>query len=105
MNPPDQFDVYATKLAGFAGAFISLKFIQGSWPERIVMAIGGSFFSFYASPWAASKTGLPEGLSGFLLGLFGMAICAKVWEWIQQAPVSGIWGALLEWFPRKKGGE
>lgn len=100
---PDSIDVYATKLAGFAGAFISLKFIQGSWPERIVMAVGGSFFSFYASPWASIKTGLPEGLSGFLLGLFGMAICAKMWEGIQAMPIAEFWNAAIERFKRFMG--
>lgn len=96
-------DVYATKAAGFAGAFISLKFIQGTWPERLVMALGGSVFSFYASPWASLKTGLPEGLCGFLLGLFGMAICAKVWEAIQATPIAELWTALIDAVKRKLG--
>lgn len=103
MMLPDSIDVYATKLAGFAGAFISLKFIQGSWPERIIMALGGSLISYYGSPWASSRTGLPEGLCGFLLGLFGMAICAKVWELIQQAPVASFWQPVLDWWKRKFG--
>lgn len=96
-------DAYATKAAGFVGAFISLNFIQGTWPERLVMAFGGSVFSFYASPWASVKTGLPEGLCGFLFGLFGMAICAKVWEAIQSTPIAELWTALIDAVKRKLG--
>ena len=103
MTSPDSLDVLATKFAGFAGAFLSLKFIQGSWPERIVMAFGGSVISFYGAPWASLKTGLPEGLCGFLLGLFGMAICAKVWEMIQATPIVELWAALIEAVKRKLG--
>ena len=86
-------DAALTKLAGVVGACISLKFINGTWPERVIMAIGGSAVSYYASPYAAQKAGLPEGLSGFLIGVFGMAICAKLWEGIQATPIAEIWQA------------
>lgn len=100
----DALDAVMTKLAGVAGALVSLKFINGTWPERLVMAAGGSLLSIYATPWAAVKTGLPEGLCGFLFGLFGMAICAKIWESIQLAPVADLWGDLRDFVRRKLGG-
>lgn len=99
------FDLLATKLAGIVGAILaSLAFIKGTWPERIAMAVGGSIVSLYATPWMAAKTGLPDGLSGFLLGLFGMAICAKVWETIQQVPIAEAWKALLAAMQKRLGG-
>lgn len=103
MTPPEQFDVYATKLAGLVGACISLNFIKGTWPERIVMAAGGAIVSLYATPWAAAKTGLPEGLCGFMFGMFGMAICAKLWETIQATPIAELWSALIDAIKRKLG--
>lgn len=100
----DNIDAIMTKLAGVAGALMSLRFINGSWPERLVMAFGGSMLSIYATPWASSKTGLPDGLCGFLFGLFGMAICAKIWEVIQLTPVADIWDDLRGYIRRKLGG-
>lgn len=99
----DNLDVIATKAAGLAGAAVSLKFINGTWPERITMAVGGFVISLYFAPWAANKMGLPEGATGFLFGLFGMAICAKVWEAIQLAPVTQFWDVVREWFKKKLG--
>ncbi len=97
-------DVTATKLAGVAGALASLAFVKGTWPERITMAVGGAIVSLYGTAWMASRTGLPEGLSGFLLGLFGMAVCAKVWELIQSAPLALAWQALIEAAKKRLGG-
>ena len=88
-------DAALTKLAGAVGACASLAFLKGTWPERVAMAIGGSVVSYYATPWAAAKAGLPEGLSGFLLGLFGMTVCAKAWEAIQATPIAEVWSAAL----------
>lgn len=86
-------DTALTKLAGVAGACFSLAFLKGTWPERMVMAVGGSLLSYYATPAAALRSGLPDGLTGFLLGLFGMAICAKFWEMIQATPIAELWQA------------
>lgn len=98
------FDATVTKLAGVAGALASLAFIKGSWPERIAMAVGGAILSLYATPWMVSRTDLPDGLSGFLLGLFGMAVCAKVWDVIQQTPIAEAWAALIDAAKKRLGG-
>ena len=87
---------YITKLAGIAGAGLSLAYMKGPLYERLTNAVGGAVVSLYATEWATAKTGLPEGLTGFLLGLFGMAICAKIWEVIQQTPIAEVWSALLK---------
>lgn len=98
------FDALATKLAGLAGALASLAFVKGTWPERLTMALGGAVVSLYATPWMAQRTALPEGLSGFLLGLFGMAVCAKVWELIQSVPLALAWQALIDAAKKRLGG-
>lgn len=93
-------DLWFAKLSGVAGSVLSLKYIKGStWVERLTMVAGGSILSLYAAPYLARKTDMPEGLVGFLLGVFGMAVVAKVWEAIQLTPASEILGRLL---PSKK---
>lgn len=97
-------DVVAAKLAGVAGAFVSMRYLQGTWPARLSMAGGGSLISYYAAPHLASVTSMPEGLTGFLLGLFGMAIASRAWEWVQQAPVGALWQAVIDRIRGSKGG-
>jgi hypothetical protein len=100
----DSFDALVTKLAGVAGAAASLAFIKGNLIERVVMAIGGAVLSLYATPWMSAKTGLPPGLCGFLLGLFGMAICAKVWEVIATLPTAELWTHAIDVIRKRLGG-
>ncbi len=91
MNP----DAWAVKLAGLVGAVVSMQFLQGSWPARVNLALSGAAISYFAAPYLSAKIGLPEGLTGFLLGLFGMAVASRVWEWIQTTPVAELWQLLL----------
>ena len=96
MDAPTIADVWLAKLSGVAGSLISLKFITcNTWLELLTMVAGGSFLSLYAAPYVTMKTDLPEGLAGFLLGVFGMAIAAKVWEAIQATPAGEILGRFL----------
>lgn len=90
-------DISTAKLiAGVAGAVVSLRFVQGSLTERISMCVGGAALSYYAATPTALWVGLPhaEGLVGFLIGLFGMAIMAKVYEAIQATSAADILDAV-----------
>lgn len=90
-------DISIAKLvAGAAGAFVSLRFVQGTFIERMSMCIGGAALSYYATTPTALWVGLPhaEGLVGFLIGLFGMAIMAKIYEAIQATSAGDILEAL-----------
>ncbi len=98
MADVSNLDAWITKLAGVAGAAVSLGWIKGTWPERIVMAVGGALLSLYGSPWASSVSGLPEGLTGFVVGLLGMSLLARVYEAMQVLPVAEI---LKSWLERK----
>lgn len=100
---PLDVDVVATKAAGVAGAAASMVFIKGTWAERFAMCASGAVLSLYGAPWMAAKTGLPDGLSGFLLGLFGMAICAKAWEGIQATPVADVWRSAVDALRKRLG--
>ena len=98
-------DALLAKGAGVAGAALSLRFVAGTWPERLTMAVGGAVVSYYAAPWVSVHIGLPEGLTGFLLGLFGMAVISKVWEAIQQTPIAEAWSALIAAAKKRLGGD
>lgn len=93
-------DISTAKLiAGVAGAIVSLRFVQGSALERVSMCVGGAALSYYATTPVAAWVGVPdaEGLVGFLIGLFGMAIMAKVYEGIQASSA----GEIIEAIKRK----
>lgn len=74
-------------LAGVAGALVSMRFVQGTFVERMIMMFGGASFSYYASEIISQKLSIPEGLTGFLLGLFGMSILSRLWDWLQTTSV------------------
>lgn len=103
-------DVSFAKLgAGIVGAAVSLKFVQGTWAERVMMCIGGSALSYYGTTPLATWVAAPdaEGLIGFFIGLFGMAIVAKVYEVVMlidaKKIAEDVWSAALEWLKRKWG--
>jgi hypothetical protein len=100
MSEPTPDFSLAKLLAGLAGSVVSLRFVQGTAVERIFMGVGGAALSYYASTPAAHWVGVKdaEGLVGFLIGLFGMAIMAKVYEVILVTDAKQIsadaWAAL-----------
>jgi hypothetical protein len=102
VNPGDwSFDAVAVKLSGLVGAIVSMRFLSGTWPQRIFTALAGAVVSYYFAPWLAIRIGIPEGLTGFLLGLFGMAVLSRGWELVQAAPIGEIWNLALDWFRRR----
>lgn len=96
----------ANLVAGVCGAFVSLRFVQGTAIERVTMAAGGAALSYYATPPAAGWLGMAsaEGLVGFLVGLFGMAIVAKIYEAIQGLPAAKMATDAWESVKRRIGG-
>lgn len=84
-----------TLLAGFAGAVISLKFIEGqSVPERVTTVIAGALIAAYCTPLTIELLSLSasprmEGAIAFLGGLFGMSIAGAaikaIPEWVAAA--------------------
>jgi hypothetical protein len=97
---PFDFETIAGKLSGIAGALVSMRFLNGSIWERLTMAVGGATFSVYAAEYVAAKSSLPEGLAGFLLGLFGMSILSRAWEWFQTTQFD--FSKWVPWTKRKE---
>lgn len=69
-------------LPGALGALFALPWMQGSVWQRLAAFGGGVAASRYAGDWLARSMTIDVGLAGFLVGLFGMAIAAKVFEGI-----------------------
>lgn len=105
MNDPTPDSHVFKLIAGVAGAVVSLNFVKGTWTERIVMAIGGAALSYFASNNLADWLNVPEalGLIGFLIGLFGMAIVAKVYEVLMLLDAKQIAIDIWETVKRKWG--
>jgi len=87
-------DPAVAKLAPAAlGSAVSLGFLKGlSTLEKVLMGVGGSAFSYYGTSWFAKAVNMSdaEGLVGFLLGVFGMTVVAKVYEGIQATDFKSL---------------
>jgi len=67
-------------LPGTVGSLLALGWVDATWPRKVFMGIGGAALSFFVAPAAAAAAGTNEGLAGFLLGLFGMAVVDKIFK-------------------------
>ena len=98
MTDMQNYEAVAVKLAGVAGAMVSMKFINGIWPERLSLGASGAVLAYFASPWVSEQLSMPEGLTGFLVGFFGMAIASKAWETVQAFPMAAVcWLIVAGW--------
>ena len=102
----DQNDPTLAKLApALLGSLVSLRFMHGKWHEKVLMFVGGSALSFYASGPAALWMRAPEwtGFVGFALGLLGMTLTAKIYEVLLLLDASQIAKDVWESIKRKWG--
>lgn len=104
-NDPGNDSLWQKLASAGAGAIVSTRFLAGTWPEKIIMAIGGAALSFFASPAITEwlEVSRAEGLVGFMTGLFGMAIVSKVYEVIQLMDAKAMSDAAWQWIKRKWG--
>jgi len=87
-------------LPGAAGSFVSMLFLNETWPRRIGLFVAGALLAYYGTPGAVKWTGLDTGFAGFLLGLFGMAVVAKAFDWWTTFNLGGL---ILEWLRKVTG--
>jgi hypothetical protein len=92
IDPPSEI---AKLLPGAIGAAVSTIFMnQETWPRKIGMACAGMAAARFGGAWASSWTGLDASFTGFLLGLFSMAIVAGIfetWRAMQFGPLVTEW--------------
>ena len=93
-------------LPGAAGSLVSILFVRDvTWPRRIGMFIGGAALAYWGSPWAAKWAQLDAGFAGFLLGLLGMRIVAKLmdgWDTFELGTLLRDWLRQLLRLPPKE---
>ena len=95
----------AKAAAGVAGSFVSLSFIDGTRKQKLFLATGGALMSYFFSTQVAIYFNMQnaEGVIGFLIGMFGMAISAKIYEVIKAADAKELSGDMWAWLKRKWG--
>ena len=82
-------------IPGTLGALVALRWIVGTPLQRITALMGGSSASYYGTGHLANMMGTDTGLTGFLIGLFGMAIAAKCFEVLQLVDPGRVLDKLL----------
>lgn len=94
MNIPD-FSPEDSKLgASFVGSLVALRWLPGTCWLKLQMLLTGTALSWYATEPLANWAGMNVGTTGFFLGVFGMALVAKVFELLAELHVSEI---IVEW--------
>jgi hypothetical protein len=83
-------------LPGTIGSIVALRWISGSPLQRITAVCGGAGGAYYGTPYLATSMGTDLGLTGFLIGLFGMAVAAKCFEVIQLISPQALLDKLLQ---------
>lgn len=67
-------------LPGVLGSAGALLWLKGSRVRRVAMVALGSAASYYGAPHIAGMFDMGEGLSGFLVGLFGMSVVDSIFK-------------------------
>jgi hypothetical protein len=99
--PPE----FLKAVPGAAGSFVSMLFLRDSWPRRIALFLAGAVLAYYGTPWAVAFVGLDPGFAGFLLGLFGMAVIARMfesWEELEFTSIVRDWVRKVLGLPAKE---
>jgi uncharacterized membrane protein YraQ (UPF0718 family) len=93
---------------GVAGSMLALLFLRRPPLMLAGMFLGGCVLSFFATPWLSAylEVGIHgASLVGFLVGMFGMATTAKVYDFFEVVEVSQIWKALIDFIRKRLGVE
>lgn len=100
--PPEAKDA----APGILGALIAIHRTDGPLTMRASMFLGGASLSYYGADWFAIVMGMSagRGLAGFVLGLFGMSVAAKVYEAVAAFDAAGLSRAVLDWARKRLGG-
>lgn len=85
-----------TSVPGFAGSALALLFLRRPLLSLAGMFIGGCLLAFFGTKWVSVIAGMEsaDGLVGFLLGLFGMALVAKLHDTIEAISPVELWTAI-----------
>lgn len=90
---------------GIAGSAVALFFMRRAPLVMVGIFIGGCLVSYYATNWVAVQFEMEkaDGLVGFLLGLFGMAVVSKMHDTIEAINVGEVWTAIRDFIRKRLG--
>ena len=83
----------STLVAGTIGSAISLRFAKDLTPtQKITSVVAGAFMAHYIAPVVAEHFALQsyEDTLGFLIGVFGLSLCAALIDAIKKAHPWGL---------------
>jgi hypothetical protein len=89
--PPEASKV----VPGMLGAISAVVLMRENLIRGIAMVAPAAAMSWYGSDFLATKVGMPVGLAGYLLGMFGMAGAAKLLETWEKFDLGGILGSFV----------
>jgi hypothetical protein len=98
----------AKVLPGALGSLTALLFLKGPWQLKLGMFLAGAVFARYGTATLVTyANALDPGFAGYILGLVGMAIVAKVFEVWEKLEFASLFHEalrkLLGLGPRKDG--
>ncbi len=109
MTPtPEAVDVtywaYIVKATGYltsiAGVWISVQRTEGTIKKKVAVFLGGLCAAWICWPWAAQFLHLPDGVAGFGVGLFGMAVIDRLFAGLEKVDVGEF---VNRWLKGKSG--
>ncbi len=100
MNINDLPPEVAKAAPGAVGSLAAMLWLKDSWPRRMSMFVAGAALSRFGTEDVSRIVGLSPGFTGFLLGLFGMAVTAKTFETWQALELGSI---LRDWLRKMAG--
>lgn len=99
MQHPDIPPEILKIVPGAFGAIFALRWVVGTPLQRLTSFIGGCAASYYGTEHLAARLGTSDGFTGFLIGLFGMAVAAKLFETLHEVKPADI----IAWARKKWG--
>jgi hypothetical protein len=90
---------------GVAGSLLALFFMRRPPLMLAGMFLGGCIVSYYVTPWLATWLDMDKasGTVGFLVGLFGMASVAKVFDTFEVVNPAELWKAVRQAIRKRLG--
>jgi hypothetical protein len=88
-------------IPGIGGSITALLFFRdSSWPRVIGLCIAGAFVAKIVGPYMAGVMRATPEVAGYITGLFGMSIVAKIFDMIlsfdTKQAVGDLWSAIVK---------
>jgi hypothetical protein len=101
MELKDLLDLGGRLTPGALGSLFSMLLTTDGYPRKIVSFFGGVAAAYYATSYTIRVTGFNEGLSGFLLGFFGMAVLNSFMDTWKKFDLTSVIRQLLRLPPKE----